>query len=420
LTRRGSQVEQGHPGVKKNNGRRKAAKPRKKDRKHGSGPAPARPILAAAQHEMRRSPALSRIDWPALAILIVPLTAMALLFQPEPRVPTKPMVALRPPPEIGVRAPPEVTIGPPPAPVEIAASPSVAARSPEPAPQPRHDDDLAIEDRRTSTEPESHTHVMPDEAQPAPWHGDLALEAMPLFPEPTNHWPAAPVSGRVAAMAKPDAICLPDDVASAAAPLPAIASLDPARFGRAVAQAARTQTDGFLIYNPRYVTLAYPRGDTPPLYGVCTDVVIRAYRALGIDFQELIHTARVGRGDPSIDHRRVEIIRRFLERHGTKLETSEFAEDYRPGDIVTYHRPEGRTSQHHIAIVSDVMAPSGRPLVVHNRGWGPQLEDALFADQITGHYRFTPGHLEAYLRSRLPRAADRAQRSTPFSVAARR
>ena len=128
------------------------------------------------------------------------------------------------------------------------------------------------------------------------------------------------------------------------------------------------------------------------------DVVVRAYRAFGIDFQELIHTSRLGRGDPSIDHRRVEVVRRFLERHGTSFEISEFPEDFLPGDIVTYHRPQGRVSQHHIAIVSDQLAPSGRPLIVHNRGWGPQLEDALFADGLPATIasrRPTPRHSRA-------------------------
>ena len=82
-------------------------------------------------------------------------------------------------------------------------------------------------------------------------------------------------------------------------------------------------------------------------------------------------------------------MRRFFERYGESLPITDFVEDYQPGDIVTYYRAGGRTSQTHIAIVSDVIAPSGRPMIVHNRGWGPQLEDALFASEITGHYRFT-------------------------------
>ena len=120
-----------------------------------------------------------------------------------------------------------------------------------------------------------------------------------------------------------------------------------------------------------------------------------------------MHASRLGRGDPSIDHRRVEVIRRFFERHGSSYEISEFADDFLPGDVVTYHRPQGRVSQHHIAIISDRVAPSGRPLIVHNRGWGPQLEDALFVDRITGHYRFAPQDAEAFARSRLPPAPTR-------------
>ncbi len=130
-------------------------------------------------------------------------------------------------------------------------------------------------------------------------------------------------------------------------------------------------------------------GDVAGLYGVCTDVVVRAYRALGIDLQELIYTTKAGRGDRNIDHRRVDIVRKFLQTYGQSLAVSEFAEDYRPGDIVTYYRPQNRSSTSHIAVVSDTLAPSGRLMIIHNRGWGPQLEDALFVDKITGHYRYS-------------------------------
>ena len=129
-------------------------------------------------------------------------------------------------------------------------------------------------------------------------------------------------------------------------------------------------------------------GDVPALFGVCTDVVIRAYRALGIDLQALIHTARIGPADTSIAHRRTFTLRRYFASRGASVPISEFAEDYRPGDIVTYHRPQNRGSRDHIAIVSNLIAPSGRPMIVHNRGWGPQIEDALFVDKITGHYRY--------------------------------
>jgi uncharacterized protein YijF (DUF1287 family) len=161
-------------------------------------------------------------------------------------------------------------------------------------------------------------------------------------------------------------------------------------FGLQLAAAARRQTEELVIYTARYQPMAYPMGDVAPLHGACTDVVIRAYRALGIDLQEQVHRAGVGSGDPNIDHRRTETLRRFFARYGEDLPVTAFPEDYRPGDIITYYRPFSRVSRSHIAIVSDVLAPTRRPMIIHNRGWGPQLEDALFVDRITGHYRFTP------------------------------
>ena len=170
---------------------------------------------------------------------------------------------------------------------------------------------------------------------------------------------------------------------------PPITPIEPAEFGRALSAAARAQLSDFVIYNPKYLRIGYPMGDVPPLFGVCTDVIVRAYRALGIDLQALIQETGSGRGDRNIDHRRVEVLRRFLARHGATLPVSDLAEDYQPGDIVTYYRPQNRGSTSHMALVTDQIALSGRPMIVHNRGWGPELEDALFVDMITGHYRFT-------------------------------
>lgn len=163
-------------------------------------------------------------------------------------------------------------------------------------------------------------------------------------------------------------------------------------FGRRLAEAAQAQLGGLVVYNDAYRSLRYPMGDVNRFFGVCTDVVVRAYRALGVDLQALVHQTRTGRGDTNIDHRRTEVLRRFFAAHGETLPITAFPEDYRPGDIVTYYRPQNRGSRNHIAIVSNVMAPSGRPMIVHNRGWGPELEDALFVDEITGHYRYNgPG-----------------------------
>jgi len=175
-------------------------------------------------------------------------------------------------------------------------------------------------------------------------------------------------------------------------------------FGRALAAAALRQTTEFVVYTDTYRKLAYPMGDVPALFGVCTDVVIRAYRALGIDLQALVHAARIGSADTSIAHRRTFTLRRYFASRGASVPITDFAEDYLPGDIVTYDRPQNSGSRDHIAIVTDIPAPSGRPMIVHNRGWGPQLEDALFVDRITGHYRYR-GRIEPILPLRAFRTA---------------
>jgi uncharacterized protein YijF (DUF1287 family) len=286
-----------------------------------------------------------------------------------------------------------------------------------PPPEPWHGN-LSIEAMPLQPDTKTRTAIAAVELPPEPWNGDLAVDPMPLQPDSRTRTIIADAEPRLApaptVAALPSLQCVPDET-------PSMSNASPSEsFAHALAVAARAQTEEFVIYNARYVSLAFPGGDTQPLYGVCTDVVIRAYRALGIDLQELIHASRLGRGDSSIDHRRVEIVRRFLTRHGTSLPISEFAEDYRPGDIVTYHRPEGRISQFHIAIVSDRIAPSGRPLIVHNRGWGPQLEDAIFVDKITGHYRLSPEQVEVFQRSRPPRASDRRSRTAESASTARR
>lgn len=422
--------------MRKNNGRRKSDGRRKKGQKGLPAPAAVRVEPAArvpARDASRPAAPVSRlrdrIDWPALAILAVPLAVMALLqsLLTTPSIVVakragwhgdlsrEAMPVFPEPARHLARAPAEAPLSPWHGELVREAMPlfaeptNHAALTPaEPPPAPWNGD-LAHEAMPLFHEPSNHVALTPAEPPAAPWNGNLAHEAMPLFHEPTNHAALAPPA--VAALPPP--MCVPDEV-SAPVSLPA------SSFGHAIAAAARAQTGAFVIYNARYVHIPYPGGDTQPLYGVCTDVVIRAYRTLGVDLQELIQASRLGRGDTSIDHRRVEVLRRFLTRHGTSLPVSEFAEDYRPGDIVTYHRPEGRVSQHHIAIVSDEIAPSGRPLIVHNRGWGPQVEDALFVDRITGHYRLAREQVDAFQRTRAPRVSDRRRRTADISSTTRR
>ena len=159
-------------------------------------------------------------------------------------------------------------------------------------------------------------------------------------------------------------------------------------FGAALAAVARRQTSHFVFYNSAYMKIGYPMGNMPAYFGVCTDVVVRAYRALGIDLQVQVHKSGAGSGDTNIDHRRVEVLRRFFARAGTSLPVTANPADYKPGDIVTYYMPNGWLSKTHIAIVAAEKTATGVPLIVHNRGWGVQAEDWLFAEKITGHFRY--------------------------------
>jgi uncharacterized protein YijF (DUF1287 family) len=181
-----------------------------------------------------------------------------------------------------------------------------------------------------------------------------------------------------------------------------LAALFPLSAGAAVPDeliaAAKTQIGVTVQYNGKYEKLAYPGGDVPIERGVCTDVLIRAYRKLGIDLQKLVHedmaTAwnayphlwQLKGTDPNIDHRRVPNLQAFFTRHGTALGTSSKAGDYLPGDIVTWTVPPRLP---HIGIVSSEKSAAGVPLVIHNIGAGTRLEDTLFAFPITGHYRYT-------------------------------
>jgi uncharacterized protein YijF (DUF1287 family) len=165
--------------------------------------------------------------------------------------------------------------------------------------------------------------------------------------------------------------------------------------------AARAQVGITTIYDPAFIKLAYPGGDLPRERGVCTDVIVRAYRdAFGIDLQQLVHADMLASfasyppvwglrvPDPSIDHRRVLNLKVFFGRKGRLLPISRSPVDYAPGDLVTQELPGGLQ---HIAIVSDARSQDGtRPLVIHNIGQGTRIEDTLFAYRITGHFRFGP------------------------------
>jgi len=172
-----------------------------------------------------------------------------------------------------------------------------------------------------------------------------------------------------------------------------------ADFAAELAKAAFERTKSKVTYDPAYVKIPYPNGDVDPSRGVCTDVVIRSYRKLGIDLQKLVHQdmkanfklypTKFGlkKPDPSIDHRRVPNLEVFFERMGAKVDATGDAKDYRPGDLVVWELSPGVT---HIGIVSDkkVHLLTSRHHIIHNVGAGEVMEDVLFDWKIIGHYRY--------------------------------
>ena len=143
-------------------------------------------------------------------------------------------------------------------------------------------------------------------------------------------------------------------------------------------------------------------GDVAPDRGVCADVVVRALRSLEIDLQALVHEDMkasfsaypriwgLSRPDPNIDHRRVPNLETYLKRQGARLAPSNDPSDYLPGDIVAWNLRGGSGWLPHIGIVTDQISSTGKPMVVHNIGAGPKLEDVLFSWQMTGRYRYRP------------------------------
>jgi uncharacterized protein YijF (DUF1287 family) len=166
-----------------------------------------------------------------------------------------------------------------------------------------------------------------------------------------------------------------------------------------VLESAAKQIEVTKNYDPNYVVIPYPNGDVPMETGVCSDVVIRAFRAAGVDLQKEIHEDMKGnfavypkkwnlpKPDANIDHRRVPNLQKFFERKGKALPITENSDNYKPGDVVSWDlNGKGLT---HIGIVSNIFnAETGRYSIIHNIGAGARAEDVLFDWKITGHYRY--------------------------------
>lgn len=175
-------------------------------------------------------------------------------------------------------------------------------------------------------------------------------------------------------------------------------TLNPANFYQKLSNAAISIIDPEVIYTPDYVGIKYPNGDVPPKTGVCTDVIIRAYRKLNIDLQKEVNedmkanfsrypkTWGLQTTDKNIDHRRVPNLEVFFTRKGEKLAISQNPNEYKTGDLVTWMIADKLP---HIGIVTHKKSADGkRNLIVHNVGGGQVLEDCLFSWKIVGHFRY--------------------------------
>jgi uncharacterized protein len=167
-------------------------------------------------------------------------------------------------------------------------------------------------------------------------------------------------------------------------------------FPQKLSLAAIELTKQQVQYDPAYFSISYPNGDVPANKGVCTDVVIRAYRKVGIDLQKKVHEDMVAnfnkypknwglkKTDKNIDHRRVPNLMTYFTRHGTVKKITSNPSDYIAGDIVCWNLGGAIT---HIGIVVDKKSEDGkRNMIVHNIGGGQVIEDVLFSYKVIGHY----------------------------------
>jgi len=172
-------------------------------------------------------------------------------------------------------------------------------------------------------------------------------------------------------------------------------------FEEKLSDAAISIIDPSIDYDPAYFSIKYPDGDIPKNKGVCTDVIIRSYRKLGIDLQKEVHEDMMAnftkypnlekwgmtKTDTNIDHRRVPNLEVFFERKGNKLPVTQNAKDYKTGEMVTWRINDKLP---HIGIITSKKSKDGqRNLIVHNVGGGQVLEDCLFEYKIVGHFSYS-------------------------------
>lgn len=211
-----------------------------------------------------------------------------------------------------------------------------------------------------------------------------------------NSAPTRATSYNIAAL---KAAYQPSEALSVAAPPARVRNAHTPDFGRKLSRSALSRLNPNVNYVAAYKKIGYPWGDVSEDTGVCTDVVIRSYRTLGIDLQSMVHEDMrqafsaypsrkiygLTKADPNIDHRRVVNLEAFFERVGASIPVGS---DYQPGDLVTWRLSGGEP---HIGVVVDQRdVKTGNLMIVHNLGAGVQVEDLLDYAPPHGHYRFAP------------------------------
>ncbi|MEB4592194.1 DUF1287 domain-containing protein [Candidatus Thiothrix sp. Deng01] len=194
----------------------------------------------------------------------------------------------------------------------------------------------------------------------------------------------------------PPVVVVPKPPATQPQPPPVLKPVPPPQVAKML-DSVQKQVEITRSYDPAYVRLRYPNGDVPETTGVCADVIVRAFRAQGVDLQQTLHEDMqrnfsqypkkwsMKGPDANIDHRRVYNLMTFFKRQGKELPVTHNPTDYQPGDVVAWDLGKG---QAHIGIVTQYSTPDGRPLMAHNVGYGANIEDALFFWPVIGHYRY--------------------------------
>ncbi len=194
-------------------------------------------------------------------------------------------------------------------------------------------------------------------------------------------------------------------------------SINESQFAGLILEGARREAAKATPYIMEYQTIKYPGGDVPGDTGVCTDLIIRAFRNAGVDLQKLLHEDRrehpeaypiqiwdYKQPDPNIDHRRCQNLVVWFNRHAKSLATamdSSSLGEWKAGDVVFYIQPKA-SHPWHVAIVSDKHDRDGVPFVIDS--YPPRTSESHRLDEwapIQRHFRYCPADTKNAREKRL-------------------